>query len=1152
MIRIVFSNRTEQLLASLASDLQRFRADRGPWEAPNLVFPNPGVRDYVLRGLAQSDLKVCANMQTNYLEGFWRRFVPAGEPALRLLDRMAIQGILLGLLQDEALLREATMAPVRGYLTGEPRETKALQLAEALARVFEAYSLGRQEWLDAWKADRSVNTHAPEGMEAWQRRLWFILRAKLEPLPEAWMTLTEFFQGPHFERVTFPGEVFFFGLGPFAQAYHDVFRRLGQSCQVNLYVTTPCREIWDDLKDEWNQHAVEEDPFATDTRAHLALQRWGKPGREQVCQLCRLTDWDVDMATEEAGGTSLLHRLQDEILTLGTGESSPLPPVVDDSIRILTCPNPRRETEAVANDIWETLIAAKNRMRFSDIAVILPEAAKEDYLDHLRVAFAETRQIPWHLADQGPNLIQELADGAIQLLKLGLSDLNRAQMLRTLGHPALTRRWPDLPLDELPEFCERAGIVARMDQAETNKTYLEHGLWTWTRGFQRTALGFFTGSEGSLGSNGDTLPAALPLEGSPDLALFLRALLADVRRLRTTHQGPRAWAAQFREFLHAYLGQPEKKASEAEARAMTSLAKALDRMEALEVPGLTPPLLGCREAVAVAEASFQRLLAEALGQFGRGVSVAAHGALRGIPFKAVFLMGMGEGVFPASDTRDPLDLRIHRRKAGDVNRPELDRYLFLESLISARERLVLSYVARDSITGEELQASPLILDLRDILLPALGKEGWQALHVQHRTHRHDLGYFPDLDLEGAGLPPNHNQAAREEAEALWIGERLRQAAGGFTEMPGSFDQWGLSVEASAALSSRIRSCGPLGSSSVLEPLPKRMTIRMGALRKWLECQIQGGAMLRLGLRSEDECDPAEVAEEPFGTGFLDLRGAVRAALWESLASGGEAETVFKTKMMELREGAKSPAGFLAEGEIAAAMEKLNGWAGLISKEAKPCIYRFGPDRSRSTPSMEIRSFEPVEVEIALGGEKIPCFLEGATEPQIEGTTLMLAERKLADPGKPPEIKDCKDLLRAWFDQLLLAAQGIQEGEHRAKVFAWRKGESQVRLVKLPPVTQEEAKEQLANWIQEAFVEPRWTLMPIEAVLELWDQGGPSNAQAMGDWLDKQEEGEHSSFSSMYGPLPRAVEAPVEPEWERLAKERLGLFPEWSTKWEAAQ
>jgi hypothetical protein len=214
------------------------------------------------------------------------------------------------------------------------------------------------------------------------------------------------------------------------------------------------------------------------------------------------------------------------------------------------------------------------------------------------------------------------------------------------------------------------------------------------------------------------------------------------------------------------------------------------------------------------------------------------------------------------------------------------------------------------------------------------------------------------------------------------------------------------------------------------------------------------------------------------------------------------------------------------------------------------------------------------VEVKVKGEKISYLLEGATEPQHEGGTLLLSERDLVGEGETPSPKDRKELLRAWFDQLLLTSAGIKEGEHRATVYAWKKGEGQVRVTKLPPLNQEEAKQILAQWIQEATREPRWTLMPIEGVLELLakddasvptDENGEKNdvqvdeenpvgstASALENWIDTQEDGQNPSYSSRYGPLPRAVDAPVEPAWKELSRKRLGAFLDWSVKWEAAR
>ncbi len=76
------------------------------------------------------------------------------------------------------------------------------------------------------------------------------------------------------------------------------------------------------------------------------------------------------------------------------------------------------------------------------------------------------------------------------------------------------------------------------------------------------------------------------------------------------------------------------------------------------------------------------------------------------------MLGMGEGLFPTPYRRDNLDLRhipvnlnpavegqaLRERRLGDVSVTERDRYMFLETLVSTRKHLVLSYVSRNDRT----------------------------------------------------------------------------------------------------------------------------------------------------------------------------------------------------------------------------------------------------------------------------------------------------------------------------------------------------------------------------------------------------------------------------------------------------------------------
>jgi exodeoxyribonuclease V gamma subunit len=140
--------------------------------------------------------------------------------------------------------------------------------------------------------------------------------------------------------------------------------------------------------------------------------------------------------------------------------------------------------------------------------------------------------------------------------------------------------------------------------------------------------------------------------------------------------------------------------------------------------------------------------------FAGAVTFATLMPMRAIPFRMVCLLGMNDGDYPRTRVPMDFDLMGHDYRPGDRSRREDDRYLFLEALLSARERLHLSWVGR-SITDNSLRPpSVLVGQLRDHLAagwrlagyegPAekAGKALLSALTIEHRLQPFSPDYFP--------------------------------------------------------------------------------------------------------------------------------------------------------------------------------------------------------------------------------------------------------------------------------------------------------------------------------------------------------------------------------------------------------------------------
>jgi exodeoxyribonuclease V gamma subunit len=101
------------------------------------------------------------------------------------------------------------------------------------------------------------------------------------------------------------------------------------------------------------------------------------------------------------------------------------------------------------------------------------------------------------------------------------------------------------------------------------------------------------------------------------------------------------------------------------------------------------------------------------GFLSGGVTFCQLMPMRSIPFKVLCLLGMNDGVFPATDSTLAFDLMQRERKPGDRSRRDDDRQLFLEALLCARESLIITFVGQSLKDGKLLPPSVLVNELID-------------------------------------------------------------------------------------------------------------------------------------------------------------------------------------------------------------------------------------------------------------------------------------------------------------------------------------------------------------------------------------------------------------------------------------------------------
>lgn len=1119
MLRFWTSNRLEALVDRLARGLlpAEFKIER-VLEPRRLIVPNRNIATYLRQQIALR-AGIAANLEFLFLEEFLATLSVA---ETRLLDRAALRGLLLERFHDDAPLP----LEVERYLAVDGpagRGRRAAQLSAELARIFEGYGYSRREILDAWREGRSAPAPFDEAnLEPWQRALWSAL-FKTEALGQSpWRWPFELADDAS-ERLP-PGEsVRLFGFSYIAPSLLKVLSGIAQRAEVEVFTFLPSIAC---LPRPGGATRV-----AAGAGAEKLLRLWTDPGGEYL-QLAESLKARFDeefrpVPTEQ----TLLGRIQGDLLRGGSAEIGetmrPRLDRPDGSLRLLACPDPEREAQIIADEIWKLIheddasgpSGRRDRLRFHQIAVIVADRERIGaYQSKLRAAFVEAHDIPHHVVDGDARAEGLAVDAARRLLEFPLGRFTRREVLDLLTHPMVLARFPEIDPDAARRWCEELGVRFGRDRADLAGTYLEGERFHWDQALARLALGSCLEDRAptetfALGPDREYLPLAVEgdsLRSAAALVAIVRSLFEDLRHAAEARMSLEDWSRFFARLLSTYLEGRD----EAEERRLAACRAAVESLADLDVSGRPVGF------AAAAECALERLADAPIARghyLADGVSISSFREMRPIPFRVVFLCGLGEGHFPAAERPDPLDLRSLGRKAGDVSPRQRDQYLFLETLVSTQDRLYLSYVARDAETGESLEPSSILQELKTCLEEAyLTEEGigeWES-QAARPLRRFDDRYFapqtvvPALSTYSAA---GFREWSARELGKLFLGEAPAD--------PNGRAKW-----------LRERG-GPIADWLGLCPIPeippvaaeedRAVVLTVSQLRRFLECPLQGWARTVLGLSANEEGTSGDADDEPYQTPPILEAGPLKQALVDRLRSEDSAESFLEIdrRMRPLFLRGWTPSGVFRDAEREKQAELLAAWESGARKAAAKFVKRiraerFGPAEEGETPE---NAYPAVEVSLSLPGATggpVRVQIVGATEPaSIDWPGSIVLARKSAGP--------CH-LLRGYVDALLFHASGMAKKKGwRIVVLGPRKPDPEFDLL-LPPRTNEEARSILQAIALDLLGGPHAYFLPFELTWHAYAADPPA---ALVDALEALE-AKRTTFTSRYGPVPYPASYPI--------------------------
>uniref|UniRef100_UPI003F6990BB exodeoxyribonuclease V subunit gamma n=1 Tax=Vulcanococcus sp. TaxID=2856995 RepID=UPI003F6990BB len=478
---------------------------------------------------------------------------------------------------------------------------------------------------------------------------------------------------------------------------------------VELYLLTPCRDLW-----QRRDGAASRDPLSADWLLEVpGLEaRFGRLGAEfqQLLegsgehQLGQWREGDLffapaQVASEQGRSPTLLEQLQQRLASgAADGEGGEALQLIagDSSLEFHACPGRLRQLQVLRDRLLQ-LLAADPELEPRHILVMTPQV--EAFAPLVGAVFGDSGatgvSLPWRLTDRSQQSEAGISQGLLELLQLGGERFTATALERLLGCEALLTAQGLVAGDaaSISRVLQQAGFRWGLDGSDRGGDGCHSLEWA----IDRLVLGLVLPELPGL-APGDCAPLAMEgsLEQQQRWIALLRSLLRWLRWLGQARP-PTPWVEGLRPLLADLFGDGGERAWE-----LQSIHAALadwNSVAAASSLQLAAPV--------VAELLGERL-SEGSGRFGHrsgALTISALEPMRAIPHKVVVLLGLDAGAFPRQRQRPGFHLLEQQRQLGDPSTGDQDRYVLLESLLSARQHLLVSWSNRDERTGEALEAS---------------------------------------------------------------------------------------------------------------------------------------------------------------------------------------------------------------------------------------------------------------------------------------------------------------------------------------------------------------------------------------------------------------------------------------------------------------
>lgn len=411
---------------------------------------------------------------------------------------------------------------------------------------------------------------------------------------------------------------------------------------------------------------------------------------------------ETSSAYLEYPSKSFLHSFQNSILRMDSTLLPTEPDEKDVSLRILKAPSFVREVEAAIDILQNWFTDKKRGLKPSDVLIVVPDIERAaPIIEGVMGSLPKDLYIPWKIIGLSEEKQNALADAFVGLGKLLMSDFSVREFFDWLEKLPVQQQW-GLSLDDLSilqTWLYSAGYSVGIDHEQLVALNFTDEDSSLQDAMERLSLGFFLDEASPL-----PFKEVLPIRGNEEVNFdvvsdgsgrLLQALsqlylnLGDQRReLLVTNfaLSAEAWREALLDMKNRFFGNgcdPE------ESYKFTQIIETVCN-------GMTTAYGSTEKPV-----GFDVVLSELQSELSKTkrdipstgtMTFTSISLARGIPYKVICCLGFDEkSGFPGTPKFEEFDLTKDHRRRGDRDARKDNNAVFLDTLLSARENLLISY-----------------------------------------------------------------------------------------------------------------------------------------------------------------------------------------------------------------------------------------------------------------------------------------------------------------------------------------------------------------------------------------------------------------------------------------------------------------------------